>query len=159
MPDARNYIGQHPSPGQGLEGGYGVAAAGAGAGAGAGAAGGVGATALGSEDYADRDDQSSDFPGPPGRSGHPGLSAAAAAKQKEAQMERQRLRLSQPYSQAGGSGAQSDSGQGSPPMDDERRLSTSPSTVYQHTDMGSLPVGNEGAPAEIPPKCVYGIKL
>ncbi|CAD6564905.1 MAG: hypothetical protein TREMPRED_000391 [Tremellales sp. Tagirdzhanova-0007] len=148
MPDARNYVGQYPSPGQGLEGGYGVAAAGAGA----GAAAGIGAATLGSEDYASHGDQSHGSSNSPGRGGHPGPSSAAAEKQREAQMERQRLRLSQPYPQASGSGTQTESGQGSPLLEeDERRLSAAPSTVYQHTDMGSVPVGNEGVQAEIPP--------
>jgi len=147
MPDARNYLsggqGSYPGYGQGLgaEGGYGAAAAlGAGAGAGGAAAGAYAASR-----YSTSDDQST-----PGTASVNPPNSAAAAKQREAAAERQRLRVSDGYAAPPGGS--------SPPVSDgpdgNRRMSGSegPSTVYQHTDLGSvLDEGDMEGPTEIPP--------
>lgn len=175
MPDARNYApaaGAGGYPSYGSEGGYGAAAAlgGAAAGAGAGAAA-YGASRRGFEpnDYSSYSQSSTDPTSPnPGGSPPPPMTAAQA-KQREAQNERARNRLSANNSQQWGSSyanvnpAPGSSGgyneyEGNTPPADNRRESQAlsdggRSTVYQHTDMGSVPDEAEEAepPAEVPP--------
>jgi len=149
MPDARDYGGYGGYGHQ--DGGYGVAA-GLGAGAGAAAAG-AGAAAYGAGAGRDRDHDyaSSQDHGSQSQQHYNQTSPAAAAKQREAGMERQRARMSGGYDGAAGPSGNRYSHEG--PMSDDRRTSTDPSTVYQHTDYGSVPDedGEEG-PSEIPPK-------
>lgn len=147
MPEARNYMGPGGyAPHAGAEGGYGVAAA-------AGAAGAAGAAAYGhnyGSSYGSETTAASPTPG-------------AIAKAREAQSERSsRLHLHGANSN-GGSGSAGPSGvQGSPPVSeggaDVNRHSTvmsdgGRSTVYQHTDMGSVPDEEEATegPSEVPP--------
>ena len=147
MPDARDYGGYEGYGHQ--DGGYGVAA---GLGAGAAAAG-AGAAAYGASAGRDReyDYASSQDHGSQSHQPYQQTSPAAAAKQREAGMERQRARMSGGY-EAGGPSGNRYSHEG--PMMDERRTSTEPSTVYQHTDYGSVPdeEGADEGPSEIPPK-------
>ncbi|WWC68829.1 uncharacterized protein I206_102764 [Kwoniella pini CBS 10737] len=155
MPDARDYMqnsighGGYNPYGSGMEGGYGVAAA---AGAGAGAAAGA---------YGSTSPQQQYSPSYENHYGQPqqtqNMSTAAMSKQREAAHERYQNRLSGgyggPQAQASGSGGQSGVPLSPDPSDGGRRESANGS-VYQHTDMGSLP--NEGDEqeeiAEIPPK-------
>ena len=166
MPDARDYMSSgYPQYGSsGLEGGYGAAAAGAGAGAAAayGAAGGYGNDPY---DPYDRRTSSGSHSSPPmspgavggaGAGAGAGLSAAAIAKQREAQAERNRLRMST-YDGPSGSGQQPtspDMGAGADGVNrrSSQALSEGRSTVYQHTDMGSVPDDEEEEGlSEIPP--------
>lgn len=152
MPDARDYGGSYaPFSGHG-DGGYGVAAGlgGAAVGAGAGAAS-YGPSAYDDETYSHSNYTTSDHnaaglgAGMAGAGAGAGASAAAIAKQRESAMERQRQRNSTGYDQSGGPAGAS----GNRPSteggysDDYRRTST----VYEHTDMASVPDEEE-----IPPK-------
>ena len=154
MPEAGDYNG-YMNYGGPVEGGWGVAAA---AGAGTGAGAGVYAASHDHDDadYTSRGYTSSHGHSQPGQGYSSPPQTAALAKQREAAMERQRNRQSS-YGyegpQAGGSGVRQSL---ETPMDD-RRTSMSPSTVYQHTDFGSAPDGDEeedDGPREIPPKYV-----
>lgn len=91
------------------------------------------------------------------------LSPAAAAKQREAAAERERQRMRMSQMHGGSSGGQSygagHSGNQPPspstePSTDDRRASGMSDTgrsVYQHTDMGSVPDEGDEGPSEIPP--------
>jgi hypothetical protein len=172
MPDARNYMASGGYPGYGMEGGYGVAAAGAGA----GAAGVAGYEAGRDRDFQSEYSESTSHTsgGPSGSNSGNGsmapLTPAAVAKQREAQAERDRNRMSmtgygnQPSGSAQGQygqypgESQAPAAPSSPPLDGDRRTSAAlsdggRSTIYQHTDMGSVPdEGEEEGPSEIPPK-------
>lgn len=154
MPDARDYGGSYNTFGGHNDGGYGVAA-------GLGGAAGMGAAAYGAGGYDDDGYSHSNYTtsdhnaaGIGAGAAAGGASAAAIAKQRESAMERQRQRQSAGFDQsgmaAGGSGNRpSTEGRMS---DHDRRASTGPSTVYEHTDYGSVPDEEEDGPSEIPPK-------
>ncbi|EIW69053.1 hypothetical protein TREMEDRAFT_74010 [Tremella mesenterica DSM 1558] len=137
MPDARDYMTGY---GNGLDGGYGVAAgvaAGAGAGYGAAVAGEHRRTSSGHSIHSPVSQSS-------------GPSSAALAKQREAQAERQRLHMTT-YDTPGGSGT-AETGPDGVNRRASQALSEGRSTVYQHTDMASMPDDDEGGQSEIPPE-------
>ena len=133
MPDARNYMGGGYGPTYGsMEGGYAVAAAAAGAGA-------YGAAHGNRTNY---DGYSNQTHGEPVNAG-PGATPAGIAKAREAQAARERQ--PNPANRTSG-GYPGPSGQ-SPSSEEGGRTDT----VYQHTDMGSLPDEEAQGPNEVPP--------
>ncbi|WWC87682.1 uncharacterized protein L201_002573 [Kwoniella dendrophila CBS 6074] len=165
MPDARDYMqntvssGGYNPYGSGLEGGYGVAAAtGAAVGAGAGAAA-YGSTSPRQQHYQSSYDGHSNN-GYGQAQGQPqNMSTAAMAKQREAANERYQNRMSGgyggPIASASGSGSGANNQVTSPDPSESGRRTSANGSVYQHTDMGSMPEPDADAQedlAEIPPK-------
>lgn len=145
MPDARDYMGGAYDPYGGMEGGYGLAA-GAGAGIGAG-------SAADHYNYGESAHSSSDYPS----SVSPTQTSAAMAKQREAAAERRTSRTSSGYNVPSGSGNGPQEVIGSPAPSEtggrrESGISEGRTSVYQHTDMKSLPDEEEEQLDEIPPE-------
>ncbi|WVF66895.1 hypothetical protein IAT40_001638 [Kwoniella sp. CBS 6097] len=166
MPDARDYMGGggYGPYGSAYEGGYGVAHTAAGA-----AAGGAAAAAYGQTSPSQGYSASYDGHGSPSTNASPqvNMSQAALAKQREAASERYNNRMSAGFGGPSGSGAVGAGAgagaagaqevMGSPPSSEagrrESAISEGRASVYQHTDMGSMPDGSEEEGlAEIPPK-------
>lgn len=149
MPDARDYMDGAYDPYGGMEGGYGVAAAAGAAGAGIGARSAADHYNHGESAYSSSDYPSSSMS--PTQS-----SSAALAKQREAAAERRTSRTSSGYNMPTGSGNGPQEVIGSPAASEsggrrESGISEGRTSVYQHTDMGSMPDEEEEQLDEVPP--------